>query len=143
MNKKNINIINHLKEKISGIVKQQPEINALFLYGSILSDRFTHKSDIDIGVLFLKEVDSDSYFDLIVNFDSVLSGLFEYKINSVIMNSANLILLREIIQANCIIFEKDRHERIDFCVKRMIDIMDFRPYFTMMKDGLLSRIRQD
>jgi predicted nucleotidyltransferase len=142
MNNKNQTIISQLKEKIPDIAKQHQEITAIFLYGSILTDRFTDKSDIDLGVLFLRKVESESYFDLILDFDSALSGLSAYKMNSVIMNGANLILLREIIQANYILFENDRHERIDFCVKRTIDYMDFKPYFTMMKKGLLSRIRQ-
>ena len=129
-------------KKIPGAVKQFPEINALFLYGSILTDRFSNESDLELGVLFQREIDSEAYFDLILNFENEISGLLMNKMNAVIMNNANLVLLREIIQANFILFEKNRHERIDFCVKRMIDYMDFMPYFNRMKEGLLFRIRQ-
>lgn len=66
-------------QKIAALCKKH-KVNKLFVFGSILTNRFNNDSDVDLVVTFNKEEVSD-YFDNYFDFKYSLEDLFGRKVD--------------------------------------------------------------
>ena len=73
-------IDNHIKNIVS--LCKQYKVNRLFVFGSVLTDRFNDDSDIDLVVDFKKD-EVEDYFDNYFDFKYSLQDLFGREVDLV------------------------------------------------------------
>jgi uncharacterized protein len=74
--------LNTIKPRINDVCKSLPVIR-LGIYGSVLTDKFTYDSDVDVLVLF----DSDKKFDYFDNYFKLkeqLEEIFEREVDLIV-----------------------------------------------------------
>lgn len=70
-----MNLIHENIEKIFALCKKY-RVKNMYVFGSILTARFNDKSDVDLLVNFLQDIDNLSYADNILDFYADLKALF-------------------------------------------------------------------
>jgi len=70
-----MHLINDNLQKIIALCKKH-KVNKLYAFGSILTNRFTDKSDVDMLVDFNSEIDHNTYADNFFEFYYSLKALF-------------------------------------------------------------------
>ena len=73
-------IDNHIKSIVS--LCERYKVNRLFVFGSVLTDRFNDESDIDLVVDFKKD-EVEDYFDNYFDFKYSLQDLFGREVDLV------------------------------------------------------------
>ena len=92
--------------KIIGFAEAHPKISAVYLFGSFASGHPRAKSDIDLGVLFLEDVDGF----LRVNMETELSNLLRRDVDLIDMRKSSPFLRHQIYKYGRNIY----HGRGDF-----------------------------
>ena len=96
-------LIEKNKQEIAELCKQN-EVNQLFAFGSVVSNKFNDKSDIDL-LVDLKKIDpadyADNYFNLLFSFEK----LFNRNVDLLTTNSLkNPYFIREIEKTKQLIY---------------------------------------
>ncbi len=95
-----------LNNYISGIASlcKKHKVKKLFAFGSVLSDRFTENSDIDLVVDF-ESIPAEDYADNYFSLKDALSALFHREIDLLEDKAIrNPILRRNIDNSKCLIY---------------------------------------
>ncbi len=101
MNISNIKqIVNYILNKIN--------ISTIYLFGSVLTERFNDESDIDIAIIPRDEISELALFDLCLELGAVLNR----DIHMIDFLKTNLILKIEILKNKKIIYCNDAEKRI-------------------------------
>ena len=80
------------------------KVGSLFAFGSVTSDRFTERSDIDMVVRF-KEIDLDTYADNYFSLKEGLEKLFDREIDLLEEQAiSNPVILNEIERSKRLIY---------------------------------------
>ena len=97
------------KDKINKIVafaKAHPEISAIYLFGSHAVGHPRSKSDIDLGILFLKDVDGFTR----INLETEISNLLKKDVDFIDMKKSSPFLRHQIYKYGKFIY----HDGSDF-----------------------------
>ncbi|OGW93262.1 MAG: hypothetical protein A3I73_04230 [Omnitrophica bacterium RIFCSPLOWO2_02_FULL_45_16] len=121
--------INHnLKERLPCLIeafRKNPDINALYIFGSYARDKIKPLSDIDIAVLLKKSVSAADYWDIklkLLNKSGAILGTDE--IDFVVLNEAPFELRYNILKEGKILFCRNEKERGGFQEKAVLDYLD-------------------
>lgn len=79
-------IVSHLNDAISGL-------QAVYLYGSYLSDSFSDKSDLDIAIKTVERLDNQERWRI----QEVLAGIFGRDVDLLDLDRASLVMKFEVI----------------------------------------------
>jgi len=101
-------------------VKKHTEIVALYLFGSVATQKNNPNSDVDIAIIFQKEING---FERI-NIETELSDILKSNVDLVIFSNASPLLKHQILKYGHLIFENNRDERIRHEVMARFDFMD-------------------
>ena len=88
-------LIENNKEKLIELCENH-RVKQLYLFGSILTDRFIASSDIDILVQF-SPIELDLYFDNYMDFKEKLEDLFERQIDLVENQAIKNPIFRQVV----------------------------------------------
>jgi len=81
------------------------KVDKLYVFGSVLTDRFNAKSDLDFIVAFDKKIDLLDYADNYFNFQFSLEDLFKREIDLVTENSLhNPYFIKELDKTKKLIY---------------------------------------
>ena len=95
--------INHRLDKIKEICKNY-RVNAAYVFGSVLTDKFSDKSDIDLVVDFERK-DFHGSFDQFMDFKTDMEGLFQRRVDLISHKMIrNEILRNEINSSKVLIY---------------------------------------
>jgi hypothetical protein len=126
--------------KIDKNLLKELNINTLYLFGSQASGVFDKSSDVDVAVLFSKNLDPMTTFEKTVLLEQSLRELNPFLFDIVPLNSAPGILKYEVI-SNCkILYCTDNNCRIDFEVKSIKEYIDEQFYRNIYNNSLSERI---
>ena len=104
---------------------------AIFLFGSVLSERFREDSDIDIGVYFESTgYDKNSVCDVILDFFQT------ERVDIAFLNEASPLLLQQIVKKGKPVAYKNYKKLVEFqlrCLKQYWETKKFR----IIKERLL------
>ena len=91
----------HIQRNIAQIVAlcEKHKVESLYVFGSVLTDRFNDDSDIDFVVVFDKAKVED-YFDNYFDFKYALEELFGRSVDLVEDQTINNIYLRQNVDAS-------------------------------------------
>ena len=129
------------QSRLNQLFTQSP-VNAAYLAGS-LSTRtsFGHLTDVDIAILLMEQIKSDSFLDYQLYFFSELSKRLESdNIDVVILNQASLLLKLQVIKYGQILFSRDEKSRVAFETKAVMDYLDFKKFDEIQNQALSRRL---
>ena len=129
------------QSRLNQLVTQSP-VNAAYLAGS-LSTRtsFGHLTDVDIAILLMEQIKSDSFLDYQLYFFSELAKRLESDtIDVVILNQASLLLKLQVIKYGQILFSRNEKQRVSFETKAVMDYLDFKKFDDIQNQALNRRL---
>ncbi|MFH1338474.1 MAG: nucleotidyltransferase domain-containing protein [Candidatus Omnitrophota bacterium] len=123
--------------------KRHPEIELVYIFGSVAQARINILSDIDIAILLdTKEVD-----DRLYNYGykaQILTDLMKLlrtnNVDLVILNEANPLLRHRVLYFGKLIYFKSERKRIQFQVETIDKYVDFKQLF---KSHLKPEVEDD
>ena len=128
-------------EIIQSYFMHQPEVAAVFLYGSYVRGEEHHTSDIDIGIL-VKESLRDRASEKRIGYMAKLAQELKKDIHPVILNSASQALIKQVFLKGDCILVNDSQELSRFKMKMITRIADYGYYRNMLQSGFISKVME-
>ncbi|MCD4818304.1 MAG: nucleotidyltransferase domain-containing protein [Candidatus Cloacimonetes bacterium] len=100
--------------------KKYPEILIAYIFGSAKNGFVKANSDIDLAVLLDDNCDKFIQFKIAVE----LEKFYNCKVDTVVLNSANPLLIHEVMQKGNRLFERNSAKRAMFEVNAFRDFVD-------------------
>ncbi len=125
-------------------IKKISEINALILFGSIAKGNRKPLSDIDLALLFKKDVKKEKYpyIELLV-FNIISSTLKTEEFDLITLNDAPPKISYNILKEGKVLFIKDKASFIDFKENIIKYYLDFKYYEDEFNKIFLEKLYQD
>ena len=121
-------------QALTETIKDYPEIDVLYLFGSHATNTVNLLSDIDLAILLGKNVEPGEYFDLRLKFIAIFAELLGMDaIDVVILNNAPSHLAFRIISLRDILYERNPAHRVEFELRVVNQFLDFRPFLEVRK----------
>lgn len=111
-----------LTEHFSG----DPEVAAIYLFGSVATGRSHATSDVDVGVLYRKPP-APTLLGQPFSQEAALSERLGHPVQLVVMNSAPVDLVHRILRDGIVLAERDKSIRIAFEVRARNAFFDLLP----------------
>lgn len=109
-------------------VSEKYNIKLMLVFGSVATGNDRADSDMDIGILFEKEIDFSGHLRV----QGELQNIFQKKIDIAILNHANPLLMSE-VSKNPILLYGDKKELLKFRLYSFHRYNDYAPFFEMEK----------
>jgi len=136
------------EEGLVAFLRGQPDIVAAYLFGSYATGRIHSGSDVDIAVL----LDEDALpqttrwggpllsrrLDLI----AAAERFADCAVDVITLNNASPLLSFEVLRKGRLLYEGNRHERIEFEVRAGKVYNDLQPMYDFFNRELLAKIRK-
>ena len=106
--------------KIIGFAKAHPEISAVYLFGSHAVGHSRSKSDIDLGILFINEVDSFTR----INMETKISNLLKKDVDLIDMRKSSPFLCHQIYKYGKFIYHDGSDFPFQFRANSIRDYLD-------------------
>jgi uncharacterized protein len=113
-----------------------PEIQAIFLFGSVAQGSCSPLSDIDVGVVLPSE-SKINVFDL--HTALAIAGL-EQNVDIVIVPRENVLLRHEVTKCNRLLYKTVDFDSTAYVVAALRDYEDHRPLFDIQRRSLKRAI---
>jgi len=120
--------INKLEEKLKSLFSKYPSIVSVYLFGSTAQGFAKSMSDIDIAVRLDESTSPEPSFDIKIKLIDELENLFARKVDIVILNSASLKMIHQVMISGRLIFTRDRINELDYCIRKRKQYFDFKYY---------------
>jgi predicted nucleotidyltransferase len=115
-------------ERIAQFMLTRPEVQAAYIFGSLVSGRVNPMSDVDVGVLldpaFFKDLPQKYRPDLITDTGAVLET---FEADVVLLNEVSPALAYNVITKGKLVFERSRSARVAFQVRNLNLFIDLEP----------------
>jgi len=107
---------------------RQPDVAAAYLFGSYARGRATSGSDVDIAVLFNRPVrDGFARFERRLELEIALEEIVKRPVQVIDLETAPLLLQRQVRKHGRLVLEKDRRRRVNF------EVRSRRAYFDLQR----------
>lgn len=126
--------------KLSALFKKQGVVLA-YLFGSQATGRAHKESDVDIAVLFGKNMTKKQYFNQTASLSLELSQYFNGRETQVIaLNEAPPLLRQVVVNEGKEIYCSDENQKIEFIVQTLYDYEDYlhlsKIYYQLQKQKI-------
>lgn len=113
------------QEKLIEILKQEPDIITVYLFGSYLDEKVAQPKDVDLALLFSKPPESNvqRFIELYPKLSEVFAPL---EVDLLFLHSAKLPVRFEVISTGKIIYCSDNDMRTDFEDNVTREYLDFK-----------------
>jgi len=117
-----------LLQKLSRVLKSEPDVAFTYLFGSVAKGRNGPLSDVDVAVYFSPEGDARSRFRRQIQLTSKLSNALKRDdVDVVRLQDAPLDLARDVVENGKMLFCHDDNLRVDFVFRVVRDYLDAEP----------------
>jgi len=106
--------------KIIGFAEAHPEIAAIYLFGSYATGHSRPKSDIDLGILFVEDVDGFAR----VNMETEVSNLLSKDVDLIDMRKSSPFLRHQIYKYGKTIYQSEDDFPFQFRADSIRDYLD-------------------
>ncbi len=113
---------------IRDFLAQKPEVNTVYLHGSLARGDALSSSDIDIGIYLGDNFKPDLYYlgDLIVRLNDLVKGR---KVDISIINNMSPLYRFNVVYHNRVLYCRDFGKKAEFELKTRRDYEDYLPFF--------------
>jgi len=117
-------------------------IGIVYLFGSFVDNLQTENSDIDIGIVTIKQIKNNkirnkTYIELYEIFSNIFK---KRKIDLVFLDRTNLELKFDVIKHSKVLYEISSEFRLDFEEKINIMYVDFKPILNEFNNAIIGNI---
>ncbi len=112
-----------LKQQIKSYFSEHDNINSVYLFGSIVSDRLTKNSDIDVAIMLTS---GDLSFHEQMSISQELSAVTGKEIDLIDLSRVSVILRNQVLRKGELIFCRDRRLLNQFIVQSNQEYIDFK-----------------
>lgn len=127
------------KQELLATVKeycsQREEIAAVYAFGSVVEERFSQNSDLDLGIMVALGVNKVAAFDLKLELAAKLEELVDREVDIVIFSQAPLRLKQQIINGK-LILERDKQLRVRKESKTRNKYCDMQYFYRMYEEKI-------
>jgi len=109
------------------VVRDVPELELMYLFGSFAKGLENELSDIDIAFYLSRRKEDSERLEAIL-YDKVSSHLKTDEITFVSLNDAPLSIIRKIIDEGVVLYKRDQKSMLDFIERFYKLYLDFLPY---------------
>ncbi len=128
-----------LEQMLRGHLMSKPGIIAAYLFGSYARGKEQPSSDIDIAVLLDKK-DHHAYRRIREGLLLELSRITRKDVDVIILNTANLILLRQVFAKGIHLVTNDRKKLAAFKMIAFSEMADFGYYRALMEPRFARKV---
>ena len=120
--------MNKLRRDLDGIFRQHLPIRSAYLFGSTAQGADRQLSDVDIAIRLTDKILPEVSFGIRMQLMDDLEDYFGRKVDIVVLNSASLKLIHQVLRSKQIIFGKDPVEEMDYAIQKQKEYFDFKYY---------------
>lgn len=130
MNNNNLisKFIQTLQKDLAAIFRKYPAVESAYLFGSTAQRVDRKLSDVDIAARLIDSLTPESAFDIRMKLMDELEHYFGRKVDVVLLNTASLKLIHQVLRFGEIIFAKDLGIEMDYAIKKYREYFDFKYY---------------
>jgi predicted nucleotidyltransferase len=122
-------------------LKTQPDIVAVYLFGSLARGRAHPRSDVDIAIL-LVPMDAEAAFDRRLRLMEELRRFADREVDVIVLNIAPLLLQHQVLKHGRLLYERDRLARAEFEVRAGKIYADLKPMNDFFTQALFKDIKE-
>jgi len=131
--------IRSIQNALTSYFRSRPEVQAGYLFGSIVSGRARPDSDVDIAILVSNRVMRHDPFQYRLDTVTKLMDLLKRSdVDLVVLNEAPPLLAHRVLARGKLIFERSASARVSFQVRTVNRYLDTEP----MRKLYLSYLRK-
>lgn len=123
------NKINEIQKKLKEYFERHPEIEVVYIFGSVAQDKTDALSDIDIAVILNRERIQDKLYPYGYKaylLTDLMKLLKTNKVDLVILNEAPTLLKHRILYFGKLIYSNNEKRRIQFQIETINKYNDFK-----------------
>lgn len=117
-----------MEQDLSYLFSRYPHILSAYLFGSTALGISNSYSDIDIAIRIDQSLASDSYLEIRIQLTDNLEKHLGCKVDIVVLNTASLKMIHQVIINGRLLFSRDREKEQDYMVQKRKEYFDFRYY---------------
>lgn len=127
--------------KVKATGQRTAAVDAIFVFGSTARRRIHAQSDLDVAVLFSRDLSAGGREELRRNFRDRLEEVTGLECDVLDLEEASTWLRYHILKTGRLIYERSpRHSR-RFVAQSLLDYFDFQPIYERMERRLLERLK--
>ena len=131
-----------LEQAIIDYFKSDPEVAAVYLFGSHATGKNRPISDVDLGILLMLECKTSDH-ELKDKYIIQLGRILRKDIHPVIMNRSNEVLLKQIMDRGKCILLNDAEFHHQFKAISITKIIDYNFYLKQFHSALKKKVMKD
>jgi uncharacterized protein len=117
-----------MEQDLSYLFSRYPHVLSAYLFGSTALGMSNSDSDIDIAIRIDQSLASDSYLEIRIQLTDNLEKHLGCKVDIVVLNTASLKMIHQVIINGRLLFSRDREKEQDYMVQKRKEYFDFRYY---------------
>lgn len=129
-------------EALVAYLNWQPDVVAVYLFGSVARERVGPRSDVDVAVLLRDGLSSEEMFEQRLQLLGDLGSFSDREVDVVVLNTAPLLLQQQVLKYGRVIYERDSLARIRFEVRARKLYFDLRPLRDFYRPVLFREIKE-
>lgn len=127
--------VNSLRE----VFEKYPDIQAVYLFGSVGSGKTHEKSDLDLAIVSRTRTLREKKLDILT--DLARHGFCE--VDLVFLDTDDIVLKYEAVRQNKLVYQSEDFDRGSMYSKIVRQYLDFVPYLKVQREAYKRRIRSD
>jgi predicted nucleotidyltransferase len=128
--------IRKLEEGLNEAFEDFPEVEAVFLFGSVAEGRAGAESDLDLAIVPSGAGLRERRLDLLSAL--VRAGLDD--VDLVFLDTADVVLRYEAVRPNFLIYARESFDRGEYYSRTLREYWDFLPYLELQRESMKRRI---
>ena len=116
--------VDSLNDNLQDFGRSRPEIQALFVFGSVATGKPHPGSDVDVAVLVDPDRDSDKALRLALQYSVELEDRLQISVDVVILNSAAPMLRFQVISKGKMVYSTDPQRTRRFLGDALVEFYD-------------------
>lgn len=130
-------------EKINDFLNKQPNLDAVYLFGSGARGTMREKSDIDLAILFSTEAGNKlSRFEQLLDMSIALESEIRRHVDMVDIREVPLVLQHQILKYGKCIIEHNSRSRVLFEVDSRRRYFDMKRVYDVRNRALLAGLKE-
>lgn len=128
--------------KIRSYFTNEDDISTVYLFGSVVKEKTTKNSDVDIAVLFIKGLSLFYRFERKLEIANDLEDILMTKVDIVDLENADLYFIHQVMLNKEIILDKDIDRRVFFEVEKRRAYFDMKYFYDLYHKQALKRLEE-
>lgn len=128
--------------KIRAYFMEQDDVSTVYLFGSVVKDKTTPNSDVDVAVLFIQGLSLFHRFERKLEIANDLEDKLKMKVDIVDLENADLYFIHQVMLNKEIVLDRDTDRRVSFEVEKRRKYFDKRYFYDLYHSQALKRLEE-